>query len=168
MLANALQRSERVCEPGWRRSAPRCCVASCSNSIARTFFIATAVAVSHGAAHGADVSHRGGRPGFAQVAPGGELSWPDFQGNNFFNTAGNLVVDSRAGLLFIDFESLDLLHLSGHAEVIWSEPAFDGCTATAQRQFRFAIERHVFRPNGLPLRWSLLEPSPYLSAAAGS
>lgn len=134
---------------------------------ADTFFIATAVAVSHGAAHGADVSHRGGRPGFVQVAPGGVLSWPDFQGNNFFNTVGNLAVDSRAGLLFIDFDSGDLLHLSGHAEVIWSEPASDGRTATAQRQFRFVIERHVFRPNGSPLRWSLLEPSPYLSAAAG-
>ena len=71
-----------------------------------TFFIAT------NAPEGVDVSHRGGRPGFVTVDEDGALLWPDFSGNNFFNTLGNLAVDPRAGLLFADFESGDLLQLA--------------------------------------------------------
>jgi predicted pyridoxine 5'-phosphate oxidase superfamily flavin-nucleotide-binding protein len=128
-----------------------------------TFFVATAADVSTGAAHGADVSHRGGKPGFVHVDAQGLITWPDFQGNNFFNTIGNLTADGRAGLLFIDFERGDLLHLSGHAQVVWDGPevaAFSG----AKRLLRFAAARHVFRPRALPLRWSLREQSPHLQA----
>jgi predicted pyridoxine 5'-phosphate oxidase superfamily flavin-nucleotide-binding protein len=128
-----------------------------------TFFIATAADASAGAAHGADVSHRGGRPGFVQVDAQGTVTWPDFQGNQFFNTIGNLAADGRAGLLFIDFERGDLLHLSGRAEVVWDGPevaAFPG----AQRMLRFRTTRHVLRPRALPLRWALREPSPHLQA----
>ena len=53
---------------------------------ADTAFVATR------APEGADVSHRGGRPGFLRV-DGDTVSWPDFQGNAMFNTLGNLVVD---------------------------------------------------------------------------
>lgn len=130
---------------------------------ADTFFIATAADGATGPAHGVDVSHRGGRPGFVQVDGQGAITWPDFQGNNFFNTIGNLVADGRAGLLFIDFEHGDLLHLSGRAEVVWDGPevaAFPG----AKRLLRFVAARHVFRPRALPLRWSLREPSPHLQA----
>ena len=59
---------------------------------ADTFFIATAAANARGgdAAHGCDVSHRGGNPGFVRVArehDASELYWPDFRGNFFFNSA---------------------------------------------------------------------------------
>jgi predicted pyridoxine 5'-phosphate oxidase superfamily flavin-nucleotide-binding protein len=37
---------------------------------------------------GNDVSHRGGAPGFVRAAAPGRLRWPDFVGNNFFNTLG--------------------------------------------------------------------------------
>lgn len=126
---------------------------------ADTFFIATAA----GPEHGADVSHRGGRPGFVQAGQGGVLAWPDFQGNNFFNTIGNLVADGRAGLLFIDFERGDLLHLSGTAETDWDGPEV-ARIAGAKRVIRFRIARHVFRRGALPLRWSLAEQSPHLDA----
>jgi hypothetical protein len=43
------------------------------------------------AAHGVDVSHRGGRPGFVRVDAAGEsLRLPDYQGNQFYMTLGNL------------------------------------------------------------------------------
>lgn len=131
---------------------------------ADTFFIATAVDESQGVAYGADVSHRGGRPGFVRVEPGGIVTWPDFRGNNFFNTIGNLAVDRRAGLLFIDFDRGDLLHLSGQAEVLWDAPELERIPM-AERLFRFVTERHVFRPSGLPLRWALCEQSPNLDAS---
>ncbi len=130
---------------------------------ADTFFIATAADASAGAAHGVDVSHRGGWPGFVHIDADGTMTWPDFQGNNFFNTIGNLLVDGRAGLLFIAFERGDLLHLSGRAEVMWEGPevaAFPG----AKRLLRFVSERHVFRPRAMPLRWSLRQRSPHLDA----
>jgi uncharacterized protein len=125
---------------------------------ADTFFIATGTRPENGLAHAADVSHRGGRPGFVRVNDHGSLAWPDFQGNNFFNTIGNLVADGRAGLLFIDFERGDLLHLSGTGVTDWDAAPLSG----ARRVMRFHTEHHVFRPGALPWRWSLKEPSPHL------
>jgi predicted pyridoxine 5'-phosphate oxidase superfamily flavin-nucleotide-binding protein len=128
-----------------------------------TFFIASAAETAQGMARGADVSHRGGRPGFAGVDAAGAIVWPDFQGNNFFNTIGNLIADPRAGLLFIDFERGDLLQLSGRAEVVWEGPEVARIEG-AKRLLRFIPEHHVFRPGGMPLRWSLRESSPHLDA----
>ncbi|WP_077231315.1 pyridoxamine 5'-phosphate oxidase family protein [Methyloversatilis thermotolerans] len=78
---------------------------------ADTFFIASA------AYGGVDVSHRGGEPGFVHI-DGDVLTVPDYAGNLFFNTLGNLLVEPRAGLLFIDFARGDMLQLSVRAEVI--------------------------------------------------
>lgn len=130
---------------------------------ADTFFIATAANAGKGVPHGADVSHRGGRPGFVDIDAQGALVWPDFQGNNFFNTIGNLIADPRAGLLFIDFARGDLLHLSGRAELVWDGEAvarFPG----AKRLLRFVPERCVLRPGRMPLRWTFGEMSPHLEA----
>ena len=126
-----------------------------------TFFIASAAGPGNGPAHGADVSHRGGRPGFVHADAVGRLAWPDFQGNNFFNTIGNLDADGRAGLLFIDFTNGDLLHLSGRAETDWDGPDIAQLQG-ARRVNRFQAERHVFRRRALPLRWVLQEQSPHL------
>ena len=80
---------------------------------ADTFFIASAnLDAQAGAARGVDVSHRGGRPGFVHAGADGTLLAPDFVGNFFFNTLGNLAEYPRAGLLFVDFDSGDLLHLA--------------------------------------------------------
>lgn len=81
---------------------------------ADTFFI--------GSAHvqaGTDASHRGGNPGFVQVHDSRTLRWPDYAGNNLFNTLGNLNVEARAGLLFLDFEHGHTLQLTGSATVSW-------------------------------------------------
>ena len=61
---------------------------------------------------GIDVSHRGGLPGFIVVAHETALLFPDYAGNCMFGTLGNLVVDPRCGLLFIDFETGDMLKLA--------------------------------------------------------
>ncbi len=81
------------------------------------------------------------------------LTIPDFSGNRFFNTLGNLVANPKAGLLFVDFETGDLLQLSGDAAVILESPeisAFEG----AERLWRFTPRRIVYRPDALPLRWT--------------
>ncbi|MDM0028641.1 pyridoxamine 5'-phosphate oxidase family protein [Variovorax saccharolyticus] len=132
---------------------------------ADTFFIATShpAAGSAGVAQGVDVSHRGGRPGFVRVADDGSLTVPDFAGNSFFNTLGNIVVNPRAGLLFVDFDSGDLLQVAVTAEVIWDGPelaAFEG----AERLLRMRVVSVLHRPAALPLRWVGAELSPYLDA----
>src|SRR5262249_51930745 len=95
---------------------------------ADTFFIATASSGAGDAAKGVDVSHRGGKPGFVRVeleAGRSALTCPDFIGNFFFNTFGNLQLNPRAGLLFVDFGSGDTLSLTGEAQVIWEGPELD-------------------------------------------
>jgi len=104
---------------------------------ADTFFIATShpSAGRGGAAQGVDVSHRGGRPGFVRVSGEGTLTAPDFVGNAFFNTLGNVAVNPRAGLLFIDFERGDLLQLAVTAQVVWDGPEL-AAFAGAERLLR--------------------------------
>jgi predicted pyridoxine 5'-phosphate oxidase superfamily flavin-nucleotide-binding protein len=78
---------------------------------AEVFFVATR------GPDGVDMSHRGGPPGFVRLARQGALRIPDFPGNNYFNTFGNLLLDPRAALLFVDFPTGRALHLSGAARV---------------------------------------------------
>ncbi|MGL6242579.1 pyridoxamine 5'-phosphate oxidase family protein [Pseudomonas sp.] len=123
---------------------------------ADTFFVASYVDVD--GQRSVDVSHRGGQAGFVQVE-GNRLTIPDFAGNLFFNTLGNLLINPRAGLLFIDFNTGDLLHLSGRAQVILEGPqveAFQG----AERLWTFDVERVVRRPAALALRWRFDGVSP--------
>ncbi len=134
---------------------------------ADTFFIASAnLADGAGAARGVDVSHRGGLPGFARVDDAVTLTTPDFSGNRLFNTIGNLLVDSRAGLLFIDFENGDLLYVAADAEIVWDSPELSEFPG-AQRLVRFRI-REVRRSQGvLPLRWSEVQYAPQFAALVG-
>ncbi|SDB69692.1 pyridoxamine 5'-phosphate oxidase family protein [Belnapia rosea] len=122
---------------------------------ADSFFVATYVEREDGRRQ-VDVSHRGGRPGFVRADDGGVLTIPDFAGNRFFNTLGNIVANPRAGLVFVDGASGDLLQMTGRAEVILDSPeiaAFRG----AERLWRFTPEAVVLRPGAFPLRLTLAE-----------
>jgi predicted pyridoxine 5'-phosphate oxidase superfamily flavin-nucleotide-binding protein len=72
---------------------------------------------------GADVSHRGGAPGFVQVPTPGRVLIPDYSGNMMFNTLGNLAADPQAGVLLVDFEGGDTLQLTGRAAINWDAAA---------------------------------------------
>jgi uncharacterized protein len=88
---------------------------------------------------GADASHRGGPPGFVRVG-GGQLWWPDYPGNNMFNSFGNLAVEPAAALLFVDFDTGATLHISGTATVAWTAPHIRGDDGGVGRRVRFAVE----------------------------
>jgi ferredoxin-NADP reductase/predicted pyridoxine 5'-phosphate oxidase superfamily flavin-nucleotide-binding protein len=123
---------------------------------ADTFFVASYVDVD--GERSVDVSHRGGQAGFVQVE-GNRLTIPDFAGNLHFNTLGNLLLNPRAGLLFIDFNTGDLLQLSGRTEIILDGPqveAFQG----AERLWTIDVEQVVRRPAALSLRWRFDGVSP--------
>jgi predicted pyridoxine 5'-phosphate oxidase superfamily flavin-nucleotide-binding protein len=104
-----------------------------------TLFVATAnLDAAAGRARGVDVSHRGGRPGFVGIDDRDTLTMPDFLGNSYFNTLGNLLENPAAALLFVDFANGDLAHLACDAEIIWEGAeveAFEG----AKRLVRFRI-----------------------------
>jgi predicted pyridoxine 5'-phosphate oxidase superfamily flavin-nucleotide-binding protein len=130
---------------------------------ADTFFVASGVLPRHGAdAARVDVSHRGGRPGFVKVE-GNCLTVPDFSGNRHFNTLGNLLLNPQAGLLFVDFESGDLLHVGGDVELVpdGSELA---SFAGAERLWRVHVRTVVRRPAAIAGRWQFVEASPRLAA----
>ena len=80
-----------------------------------------------------------------------------------FNTLGNLELNPRAGLLFMDFDSGEALQLTGRAEVIWDR-AFVAAFVGAERMLRFVPESGVWVDNGLALRWSGREPARQLAA----
>jgi predicted pyridoxine 5'-phosphate oxidase superfamily flavin-nucleotide-binding protein len=122
---------------------------------ADTFFIASAHPRG-----GADASHRGGRPGFVRVTDAHTLSFPDYAGNNMYNTLGNLAGDPRAGLLFIDFESGDLIQTTGRATLVWERNAVAAHRGARHVVVQYAIDEVRETPGGSPLRWVLVEPSP--------
>jgi hypothetical protein len=113
---------------------------------ADTFFIATAhplARTSHDASQGLDMSHRGGPPGFVRVQ-GDTLVIPDYVGNTFFNTFGNLQLEPRCSLLFIDFATGERLLLHATAEVRQDENG----------RFLHARICRLLRTRGaLPVRW---------------
>ncbi len=130
--------------------------AEARDTIARsgTFFVASS---SESPVRSVDVSHRGGRPGFVEV-DGDWLTIPDFAGNQFFNTLGNFLVNPKAGLLFPDFVSGDVLQLTGSVEVLFDSPrlaAFEG----AQRLWRVHVQRGVRRRGALRWRGSMRDES---------
>ncbi|HDR2753234.1 TPA: pyridoxamine 5'-phosphate oxidase family protein [Enterobacter asburiae] len=87
---------------------------------ADTFFIASRAAGSlDGGSAGVDASHRGGNPGFLGINGNGMLSFPDFSGNRFFNTLGNIESDGRVGLFVPDFETGEAIVLTGRGSIDW-------------------------------------------------
>jgi predicted pyridoxine 5'-phosphate oxidase superfamily flavin-nucleotide-binding protein len=128
-------------------------------SRADTFFIATDNPDS-----GADVSHKGGNPGFVKVVNHRRLAFPDYNGNRMFNTLGNIAVNPRTGLLFIDFESGRTLQLTGNASIDWSSErtkAFPG----AERVVDFELDEIIDSSMGFPLvarfrQFSKYNPAP--------
>ena len=131
---------------------------------ADTLFIATAYADgSDEPAQGADVSHRGGKPGFVHVEDDRTLVFPDYSGNLHFNTIGNIQLNPRAGLLFIDFDRGDVVYLTARAEVVWEGEAVRAF-AGAERLLRFEIKQMIRVEASLPLRFAFGEYSSFLEA----
>jgi ferredoxin-NADP reductase/predicted pyridoxine 5'-phosphate oxidase superfamily flavin-nucleotide-binding protein len=120
---------------------------------ADTFFIASGYrSKGESATFGMDASHRGGDRGFVRVAGETRLEFPDYAGNNHFNTIGNLVLDPRAGFLFVDFETGGLLQLTGRATIDWDSEAVARIPG-ARRLVTFDIDEIVELPGAVALRW---------------
>ena len=132
-------------------------------SQADTFFVASYFSRGAGSheSDGADVSHRGGKPGFVRIDSDKKLTIPDYRGNNHFNTLGNIIENGKAGLLFLDFSTGEILMMTGNASVdMDTEEAalFNG----AERLWSFEPAEVRRIKYALPLRWSFNDFSPNL------
>jgi hypothetical protein len=117
---------------------------------ADTAFIATVAGN-----HGADVSHRGGPPGFLDCSPDGtQIRFVDYPGNGMFNTLGNVEVDERAGITVPFFDTRSTLQLTGSAVVEFGPDA--------SRTLTFRVRRVIESPAAWPVRFGPVEYSPFL------
>lgn len=114
-------------------------------SCADTFFIA-----SDHPQQGADVSHKGGNPGFVRVSNDGQIVFPDYNGNRMFNTLGNITVNPSAGLLFIDFGCGRTLQVTGRASIDWNAARTRGFPG-AERVIDYEVVKVIDHSAGFPL-----------------
>ena len=123
------------------------------------FFISTSV---HGIKMG--TNHRGGPPGFVRVLvnddSGTTLVFPEYSGNRLYQTLGNLQTTPRAGLVFPDFDTQDVLYVTGTTETLIGKDA-----ALLLPRSNLLIKVHLtaarFIQQGLAFRGSPGEFSPY-------
>lgn len=149
-------------ERAWKRvdSSPAAALHSTTLADSQIALIGAADTLFIGSGHdggtgmafeGYDASHRGGPAGFVQVINPAQLRIPDYPGNNFFNTIGNLTADPRIGLLFVDFETGGLLHVSGSASIDWHPD--NASDLGALRMINVDIDAVIERPRAISLRW---------------
>lgn len=69
-----------------------------------------------------DCSYKGGLPGFVRVVDEHTLAIPDYDGNGMYRSWGNVLVNPRVGLLFIDFEQPKRLRVNGIASLQADDP----------------------------------------------
>ncbi len=120
---------------------------------ADTFFIATGYrGEGDDEAFGMDVSHRGGERGFVHVLDDRRLMFPDYAGNRFYNTLGNILADARTGLLFLDFASGSLLQVTGRATIVWDVEEVAKVPG-ARQLVSFEVDEIVELTSVLHLRW---------------
>lgn len=107
-----------------------------------------------------DTNHRGGPPGFVRIVSSSEIVYPEYSGNRLYQSLGNLKMNPKIGITFPDFDSGDVLYITGTADVL------DGVAAArilpgSNLAVRITIEEARFVSSGLPFRGTKKLPSPY-------
>lgn len=133
------------------------------------FFMSTADST-----HDMDTNHRGGPPGFvrARVAERAEdpsekvttIIWPEYSGNRLYQSLGNMVLNPRAGLIFPDFETGDVLYVTGTTEILVGADAA-AVLSRSNLVVRIVVTSARFVTQGLPFRGA---PTGHDAAAAAS
>lgn len=104
-----------------------------------------------------DANHRGGPPGFIRIEQpedheeGSILVWPEYSGNNLYQTLGNLEATPKAGLVIPDFETGDVLYLTGNTKILVGAEA-SRVIAKTKLAVRLNITAARLVQNGLPFR----------------
>ena len=112
-----------------------------------------------------EASYKGGEPGFVRVLDDHTLAYPVYDGNGMFLTAGNLAVNPRVGMLFIDWETGTRLRLSGHTTMDPADPLI-GTYPGAQFVVRVRVREVFANCRRYVHRQQLAARSPFVPTAA--
>lgn len=109
-------------------------------------------------------NHRGGPPSFVRVmsnsAESVTIAYPEYSGNRYYQTLGNLRISPKVGVVFPGFESGDVIYLTATAEILAGKQA-----AAVIPRSNLVVILHVkqarFIRQGLSFRGQPVERSPY-------
>lgn len=111
-----------------------------------------------------DTNHRGGPPGFVRVVsntgPGAVLCYPEYSGNRLYQTLGNLQVNPLAGLCIPDFETGDMLYLTGTTSIVVGQDA-GTLLPRSNLAVKITLTSARYVSTALPFRGTLGDRSPY-------
>ncbi|OCK78738.1 oxidoreductase-like protein [Lepidopterella palustris CBS 459.81] len=111
-----------------------------------------------------DTNHRGGPPGFVRVLSndddGAQLVYPEYSGNRLYQTLGNLQLNPLAGLVFPDFDTGDVLYVTGTVEILIGSAAAD-VLPRSNLALKIKLTEARYVKSGLPFRGAAKEYSPY-------
>ena len=109
-------------------------------------------------------NHRGGPSGFVRVLQNDPsavvLVYPEYSGNRFYQTLGNLKVNSKAGVVIPNFDSGDVLYFTCETEIVVGNTAV-ALLPKANLAVKLKLTAARLVPQGLALRAQGGEPSPY-------
>ena len=111
-----------------------------------------------------DTNHRGGPVGFVRTYQQDDgtwgIFWPEYSGNRLYQTLGNLQETPRAGLVFPDFDTGDVLYVTGDTEVLIGKDAA-AAISRSNLAVKLIVSEARLVEQGLPFRGRLGERSPY-------
>jgi len=109
-----------------------------------------------------DCSYKGGLPGFVRVLDQRTLAWGDYDGNGMFRSLGNLLVNPRVQLLFVDFQAPRRVRIDGVATLGAGDDPLLAEMPGAQLVVRVQVERIFPNCPRYIHRMELIEPSVYV------
>lgn len=112
-----------------------------------------------------DTNIRGGAPGFVRVerdslTDGVTLIYPEYSGNRLYQSLGNIKTDPKVGIVFPDFETGEVLYISGRADILIGEDAAS-VLPHSKLAVRIRIDALRFVRDGLYFRGRGIDQSPY-------
>lgn len=72
------------------------------------------------------------------------LIFPDYSGNNIYNSLGNIIVNPHIGILFIDFKSALRLRVNGSAEIITDKNLYSYIWPKSLRYIEVQVKQVYF------------------------
>ncbi|KAH6915723.1 oxidoreductase FAD/NAD(P)-binding protein [Coprinopsis sp. MPI-PUGE-AT-0042] len=111
------------------------------------------------------VNHRGGRTGWVRIKPsdGRTLVVPDWSGNRFMSTLGNIEVTPVASVTIVDLKTGDVLYLTGDAKNLVGEEA-ERVMPRQKALTEVKVTGYKFVKDAVPVRQkegTETKPSPY-------
>ncbi|OAL07133.1 hypothetical protein IQ06DRAFT_288898 [Phaeosphaeriaceae sp. SRC1lsM3a] len=117
-----------------------------------------------------DTNHRGGPSGFVRVASneaaredgsgGVVLVYPEYSGNRLYQSLGNLYLNPKIGIAVPDFDTSNVLYLTGTAQLLLGEQA-TAVMPHCKLALQIRVEAARLVADGLSFRGRLGEMSPY-------